>query len=213
MQGSELERLVEVIDTLRSTSGCPWYHEQTHASLAPYVIEEAHELVEAIEAGDGPEMLGELGDVLLQVVLHARLAQEDADAPFGLEDVARASADKLIERNPHVFGDATVADADEVRARYEAVKARTMSRASVLDGVPVALPALQRAQKVLGRAERAGVAHASVDGIGGELLALVARASAEGVDAEAALRDAVRAVEADVRGAESDVTRRSSRRT
>ena len=158
-------------------------------------------------------MLGELGDVLLQVVLHARLAQEDADAPFGLEDVARASADKLIERNPHVFGDATVADADEVRARYEAVKASTMSRASVLDGVPVALPALQRAQKVLGRAERAGVAHAPADGIGGELLALVSRARAEGIDAEAALRDAVRAVEADVRGAERDVTRRSSRRT
>lgn len=213
MRSSELERLVEVIDTLRSAGGCPWYHEQTHATLAPYAIEEAHELVEAIESGDSPEILGELGDVLLQVVLHARLAQEDADAPFGLEDVARSSADKLIERNPHVFGDATVADADEVRARYEAVKARTVRRESVLDGVPVALPALQRAQKVVGRAERAGLTHAPIDGIGGELLALVERAHAEGVDAEAALRDAVRAVEADVRGAESAFTRRSPRRT
>ena len=103
--GSALLDLVAVMDRLRSPGGCPWDAEQTHASLLPYLVEETYEAVEAIEAGDRAHMAEELGDVLLQVVFHARVAQEDAQAPFDIDDVAAGIADKLRRRHPHVFGD------------------------------------------------------------------------------------------------------------
>src|SRR5690606_8083892 len=110
--------LVAVIDRLRSPGGCPWYGEQSHASLVPYAIEEAFELVEAVETGARDDLLEELGDVLLQVVLHARLAQEGNQAPFDLDDVARGTAAKLVSRNPHVFAGARAPDIEAVEVRY-----------------------------------------------------------------------------------------------
>ena len=193
------------MDRLRSPGGCPWDAEQTHASLAPHAVEEVYELVEAIEAGTRDDLREELGDVLLQVLFHARIAQEHPTEPFGIDDVASALADKLVERHPHVFAAVEVSGADEVHANWERIKRESKNRASVLDGIPSALPALQRAQKVLARAERSGLAFRAEAGVGvgPSLLAVVARAQAEGVDAEGALRDATRSLEDAVRMAEA----------
>ena len=201
-----LDRLVEVMDRLRSPGGCAWDAEQTHTSLAPYALEEAHELVEAIESGSREHLREELGDVLLQVVFHARVAQEHPDDPFDLDAIAQVCADKLVTRHPHVFeDDAGAATPAEHLRRWDRIKNETSGRESVMDGIPATLGALARAQKVLGRAERAGlaVAHPQGDGVGDALLALVARAQAEGRDAEAELRAATRRLEAAARASES----------
>ena len=203
--------LVAVMDRLRSPGGCPWDREQTHESLLPYVVEEAHELVEAVETGSREDLLEELGDVLLQVVFHARLAQEDAAAPFDLDDVARRTAAKLVSRHPHVFGDVHAPDAEAVKARWDELKKAEKGRASALDGVPPGLGALARAAKLAGRARRAGLLpetspaesdHAASGDVGARLLALVLEASAAGVDPEAELRRATRAWEDELRAAE-----------
>ncbi len=200
-----LSHLIEVMDRLRSPGGCPWDAEQTHESLVRHAIEEVYELADAIDRGNREDLREELGDVLLQVIFHARIAQDHPTDPFGIDEVATALADKLIERHPHVFGDVAVSGPDEVHANWERIKGETKNRGSILEGVPSALPALQRAQKILSRAEREGLqfrAEAGVD-IGTALLALVARAEAEGVDAEGALRDATRSLERAVRDAEA----------
>jgi XTP/dITP diphosphohydrolase len=200
-----LSRLIGVMDRLRSPGGCPWDAEQTHESLVRHAIEEVYELADAIATGSREDLREELGDVLLQVVFHARIAQEHPTDPFGIDDVAAALTDKLVARHPHVFGDVAVSGADEVHANWERIKGETKNRGSILEGVPSALPALQRAQKILSRAERAGVqyrAEAGVD-VGASLLALVARAEAEGVDAEGALRDATRSLERAILDAEA----------
>lgn len=222
-----LADLVAVMDRLRSPGGCPWDAEQTHRSLARYAVEEVHELVEAIETDDRAALREELGDVLLQVVFHARVAAEHAQDPFDVDDVAAGVAAKLRRRHPHVFGDAVVRDADHVSSRWDEIKRAEKGRTSALDGVPAGLPALARAQAVLARAERAGgAAEAVVAGtargadagiargadtgselgaasdVGRRLLALVAEAQAAGVDAEAALRASVRTLEDRVRAAE-----------
>ena len=192
------------MDRLRSPGGCPWDSEQTHESLAPHAIEEAYELAEAIEGGTREDLREELGDVLLQVVFHARVAQEHPTDPFGIDDVAATLTEKLVARHPHVFGDVSVSGVDEVHANWERIKSESKNRDSILDGIPTALPALQRAQKVLSRAGHAGInyrAEAGV-GVGATLLDIVVRAEAEGIDAEGALRDAVRSLEAAVREAE-----------
>lgn len=213
--------LVAVMDHLRSPGGCPWDAEQTHESLARYAVEEVHELLEAIDTGDRAGLREELGDVLLQVVFHARLAQEHPDEPFDLGDVAAGVAAKLRRRHPHVFGDADVRDAVHVAERWTRLKAQEKGRTSALEGVPVALPALARAQALLGRVRAAGLdvplpvppggegaGHpegADQDAeavVGAELFALVARAEAAGVDAESALRRAVTAWAGRVRAAE-----------
>lgn len=160
--------VVAVMDRLRSPGGCPWDAEQTHAGLAPYAIEEAHEVAEAAESGDGT-LREELGDLLLQVLFQARIAQEGPDGatPFDLADVARTLEAKLRRRHPHVFADATAVDAQQVAATWEDIKAAERAasptgavagEASVLAGVPTSLPALAAAQKVLARARRAGIA-------------------------------------------------------
>ncbi len=191
------------MDRLRSPGGCPWDREQTHLSLAPYALEEAHELVDAIETGTRADLRSELGDVLLQVVFHARIAQEDADDPFDLEAVAHGCADKLIERHPHVFADGDADTAADVRARWEDLKSSTMGRESSLDGIPATLGALARAQKVVARAARLGVTPSpDAEGLGADLLRAVAVANRAGVDAEAALRAATRALEDQARAAE-----------
>lgn len=211
--GSRLLDLVAVMDTLRSPGGCPWDARQTHESLVEYLIEEAYESVEAIEAGDRAGMREELGDLLLQVVFHARIAQDDADEPWNIDDVADGITRKLISRHPHVFDrsadDATAGKtAEEVEADWHALKSKEKNRESVTDGIPANLPALLRASKVLGRSTRlenpapelAQVARAaatiegidSSDELGELLLALVSIARERGWDAEGALRDATR---------------------
>ena len=162
--GARLLDLVAVMDRLRSPGGCPWDAAQTHESLVPYLVEEAYEAAEAIETGDRAAMREELGDVLLQVVFHARVAQEHPREPFDVDEVADGIVAKLVSRHPHVFavadgdGDARRDAAESVEVSWEVLKAAEKARSSVLDGVPAALPALARADKVLGRLERAGLA-------------------------------------------------------
>ena len=200
--GARLLDLVAVMDRLRSPGGCPWDAEQTHASLVPYLVEEAFEAAEAVETGDRAAVREELGDVLLQVVFHARIAQEHPSDPYDVDDVADGIVRKLVGRHPHVFDpDAGTGHTSEsVQEGWEQHKAREKGRAHVLDGVPLALPALARADKVVGRLDRVGVSVAPGEGIGAELLALVRRARAQGVDPEAALREQVRLLEAAARG-------------
>lgn len=204
-----LRRLVAVMDRLRSPGGCPWDAEQTHASLVPYVLEEAYEVAEAVEGGDRTHLREELGDLLLQVVFHARIAQEDPAEPFDVDDVAGDLVAKLVRRHPHVFADARVADADGVNRQWDAIKREEKQRESVLDGVPLAMGALARAQKVVSRADRSGLADAAPPpaasgDLGARLLALVQEARATGLDAEGELRRATAAWERDLRAAERD---------
>ncbi|WP_448631451.1 MazG family protein [Cellulomonas soli] len=227
-----LRTLVAVMDRLRSPGGCPWDAEQTHRSLVPYLLEEAHELAEAIELGDRADLREELGDVLLQVVFHARVAQEDADDPFDLDDVAADLTAKLVRRHPHVFAappagsGGAVPSGVDLHVQWDRLKKAEKQRESALDGVPASLGALARAQKLVARAGRAGLpvepaelvgpvdpprgesapAAAEVSGstVGERLLALVLEARAEGVDAEGELRRATARWEATIRALERD---------
>jgi len=207
--GEPLLELVRVMDRLRAPGGCPWDAEQTHESLVSYLTEEAHEAVEAIETGDRAAMREELGDVLLQVVFHARIAQEDPEDPWSIDEVASGICDKLVARHPHVFGDDQAHSAAHVESAWLARKTAEKSRDSVLDGIPAGLPALLLAAKTHYRASHGGIDLAPADpatraaaqaavgsvgaeGIGALLLALVVQAHEHGVDPEAALRAAVR---------------------
>ncbi len=206
--GARLTDLVAVMDRLRRE--CPWDREQTHETLAPYLLEETYETLEAIEGDDPAHLREELGDLLLQVVFHARVAQESAtaDGGFDIDDVAGGIVDKLVHRHPHVFAGLAVDGTAEVEANWEELKRVEKQRTSVLEGVPTALPALALADKVLDRAARVGVAAGGptddpTDEVGDRLLALVATARAEGRDAEQSLRAAVRRLIAAVRVAET----------
>ena len=203
--GARLLDLVTVMDRLRTS--CPWDREQTHESLAKYLLEETYETLEAIETGDYHHLREELGDLLLQVYFHARIASEDADEAFTIDDVAGGIVDKLVHRHPHVFAGLDVEDAAEVERNWEHLKAAEKGRGSVLDGIPQALPALALADKTLSRAGRVGVTSESGPGtaapLGDRLLALVVEARAAGLDAEQELRDAVRRLADAVRTAES----------
>ena len=204
--GARLLDLVAVMDRLRTE--CPWDREQTHRSLARYLLEETHETLEAIDGLDPEEpdythLREELGDLLLQVYFHARVAAEQPDG-FTIDDVAAGIVDKLVHRHPHVFAGLDVADADEVERNWEALKSAEKGRASVLDGIPPSLPALALADKTLGRAAKAGVAPGpGGTSLGGRLLDLVVEARAAGLDAEQELREAVARLVADVRATES----------
>ncbi|GEK21302.1 MazG family protein [Cellulomonas xylanilytica] len=201
-----LRELVRVMDRLRSPGGCPWDAQQTHGSLVPYALEEAYELAEAIETGDRPGLREELGDLLLQVVFHARIATEHPSDPFDVDDVAADLVAKLVRRHPHVFeDDGSAAVVGDVHVQWDRLKKAEKQRASALDGVPLALGALARAQKVAGRAGRAQLTTpppAGGEGLGERLLALVLEADAAGMDAEGALRQAAAAWERDLRSAE-----------
>ena len=204
--GERVLDLVAVMDRLRSPGGCPWDARQTHESLVEYLIEEAYETVEAIEEADSAMLREELGDLLLQVVFHARIAQE-ADDAWTIDDVADGIISKLIRRHPHVFADAQADTAAQVEANWHAIKAAEKGRESVTDGIPSALPALTHAGKVLSRSASitglpplAGERSAAAairdvdddDAYGELLLALVAAGRARGFDAETALRKASR---------------------
>lgn len=202
LPGARLLDLVQVMDRIRAE--CPWSSQQTHKGLAKYGIEEAYELVEAIEEGDRDELREELGDVLLQVVFHARIAEDDPDSPFSIDDVAAGIITKLIHRHPHVFGDATATTPEEVKAHWLRTKAVEKRRESVTDGVPLGQPGLALAAKLSSRVRTAGlpVPIPQGHGIGYELLTLAARAEAEGTDPEAALRAAARTYRDAIRSAE-----------
>src|SRR5947199_5107577 len=154
--GVLFERLLDVMARLRGPDGCPWDREQTRTSLKPYLIEEAYEVLEAIESGRIDPLQEELGDLLFQVVFHARLAEEQGE--FTMADLLRQLIDKMVRRHPHVFGDASVGTANEALAQWEAIKQREADERgqprSVLDGVPRALPSLLRAQRVQSKAAR-----------------------------------------------------------
>ena len=211
--GYRLLELVQVMDTLRRK--CPWDARQTHDSLTPYLLEETYEAVDALTTGDQAAVREELGDVLLQVMFHARVAQERADGTgYTIDDVADGIIDKLTRRHPHVFGDVTVSGSDEVKRNWDQIKAAERAAAnaggpvSALDGVPRHQPALSLAAQLLRRAERAGApaelagAPAALTGaaeqpggsggsdLGQELFELVYRARALGLDPELELRSA-----------------------
>ncbi|MFD6330598.1 nucleoside triphosphate pyrophosphohydrolase [Streptomyces niveus] len=193
LPGARLLDLVQVMDRIRAE--CPWSSTRTHEGLAKYAIEEAYELVEAIESGDRDELREELGDVLLQVVFHARIAEEEEDESFSIDDVAGTIVEKLIHRHPHVFGDESAETPADVHAHWLRTKAAEKHRDSITDGVPLAQPALALAAKLTSRvaASPLDVPLPSGGSIGYELLALAARAEAEGIDPEASLRAAARA--------------------
>ena len=217
LPGAKVLDLVAVMDRLRSPGGCPWDRQQTHRTLVKYLLEEAYEAVETIEDGDcdtpgeGRDALREeLGDVLLQVAFHSRIAQEHAEEPFGIDDVAQGIVTKLIRRHPHVFGGASAETAADVAANWEQLKAEEKGRTSAVQGVPIAQPALSLAEKLLKRARNADLDvtvpqlseplghYADVmDGtaeqqVGRLLMAVVGLARQLGVDPEEALRHEAR---------------------
>lgn len=194
---------------------CVWSQQITHRDLVPYLIEESHEVIEAVESGTRADLREELGDLLWQVLFHAAIAAQDPDDPFDIDDVAQTLTEKMVRRHPHVFAGEVATTPEEVLVHWNAAKAaEKRTRRSVLDGVPRGMPALALAQKIVGRAAGAGVAAPHPSGaaagapsseaeLGDALLDLVAVARAEGWDAERALRERLRMLEADVRAAES----------
>jgi len=215
--GARLLDAVSVMDALRRE--CPWDREQTHRTLVPYLVEESYEVIDAIEALDdgdataSDQLREELGDLLLQVLFHARVAHDDPDQPFTIDDVAAGLVEKLVRRHPHVFADTEVDGAEDVAANWDQIKHTEKQRASAVDGIPSGLPALSLAASVIHRALRADVPlsvpapegeSAYTDETLGEVLfALVAGAHAAGLDAEQALRSRVRRELAAIRRAES----------
>ena len=217
LPGARVLDLVAVMDRLRSPGGCPWDRQQTHQTLVKYLLEEAYETVETIEdgdcdtPGDGRDALREeLGDVLLQVAFHSRIAQEHGEDPFGIDDVAQGIVTKLIRRHPHVFGDVDARTASDVEANWEQIKAAEKGRSSAVEGVPLAQPALSLADKLLKRARNADLdvtvpqlpqaarqlldtpAGSEKEQVGALLLAVVGLARELGVDPEEALRSEAR---------------------
>jgi len=211
---SELLRLREVMDKLRSPGGCPWDAEQTHQSLLKYLLEESYEFIESVENNDRQDMQEELGDLLLQVYFHSRMAEEDANQPFNIEDVAKSVADKLIRRHPHVFAGATVDNSQDVLENWEKQKALEKGRSSIIDGVPLAQPALPLAAKVVYRINKLNYSlpisqpiklndQINQDQFGEILLGLIAQAVEKGLDPEAALRGATKTLIAQIQEQEA----------
>ncbi|WP_020576125.1 MazG nucleotide pyrophosphohydrolase domain-containing protein [Actinopolymorpha alba] len=212
LPGSRLLDLLSVMDQLRDR--CPWVKQQDHRSLVRYLIEEAYETVEAIETGDRTHLREELGDLLFQVVFHARLAEEHAESPWAIDDVAGDLVEKLVRRNPHVFGEATPADVAEIENVWDQLKLAEKRRTSAVEGVPLGLPGLTLAEKLLGRTSRAGLDlplprveplpdQPTAEQLGEALFGLVNAAREAGLDPEQALRDACRRYIAAVHAAES----------
>ena len=217
----KLEELIATLHRLRAPGGCVWDSEQTHETLVQYLIEETHELIEAIETGTRDDLIEELGDVLYQVIFHADLASETDGEKFTLEDVAERMTAKMISRHPHVFGDQAAqaalniqSGADVVAVWDELKKADKPNRTSVLDGIPHGMPSLALATKLLGRARKVGVPVTALPEsitptflhdethLGDFLLSTVVSATANGLDAERALRAALRSLQSNIRDAE-----------
>jgi XTP/dITP diphosphohydrolase len=213
MPVSGLQRLVEVMDRLRSPGGCPWDAEQTHESLVKYLLEESYEFIDSVDAKDREGMREELGDVLLQVYFHSRIAQDHPTDPFSIEDVARAIADKLIRRHPHVFEGLQVSGTEEIIDNWEEIKAKEKGRTSALDGVALAQPALPLVEKLLYRAEKYKVSveltkyqsdkPATEESVGEALASIIAWARDNEIDPENALRLYGRQIAEQIKAAES----------
>jgi MazG family protein len=230
-RGERLPELVEIMRKLLAPDGCPWDREQTLESLRPYVIEEAHEVVDAIDRKNMHDLREELGDLLLQIVFQSELAKSD----FGIDDVIGAICDKMVRRHPHVFGTEQAADSAAVRERWETLKAREKGDRGVLDGVPVAMPGLLRAQRVGEKAAHLGLDWPSPDGarqkldeelreldaalqqrdaraaeaeLGDVLFAAVNLARKHAIDAEAALRKSIDKFSGRVRFVERETRQR-----
>ena len=215
----KLDELIAVLAQLRAPDGCAWDADQTHESLVRYLVEETHELIDAIETGTRDDLIEELGDVLYQVIFHSDLAAHTPEENFTIEDVAAHMTAKMIARHPHVFGDAAAKDAmnihtaDDVVAVWDDLKATEKPhRSSVLDGIPQGMPALALADKLVGRAEKVGAAIPDAIGhgqaadevaLGAQLLAIVADARARGLDPERALRTALRELQDTIRATET----------
>ncbi|GAA3999748.1 MazG family protein [Allokutzneria multivorans] len=205
--GAALVEATAVMDKLRSPGGCPWDAKQTHDSLRQYLVEETYELLEAIEDGDRQALREELGDVLLQVLFHARVAAEDPADPFSVDEVAADLVAKLTGRHPHVFagGDPAVRDAETQEVRWEELKQAEKRRESTVDGVALGQPAVALAAKLAQRTGRAGFPADLLpdgDGTGATLFVVAALAKLAGEDPENELRVVARRYAEDVRAAE-----------
>lgn len=220
--GTEQDPLRAAADTMRAVrERCVWSQRITHRDLVPYLVEESHEVIDAVESGTRDDLREELGDLLWQVLFHAAIAAQDPDDPFDIDDVAATLTEKMVRRHPHVFAGEIATTPEEVLVHWNAAKAaEKRTRRSVLDGVPRGMPALALAQKLTGRALGAGVVAMSRDParaawsvpssvpsseeeLGDALLGLVAMAGAQGWDAERALRERLRGLEEEVRAAEN----------
>lgn len=213
---SQVDRLVQIMDQLRSPGGCPWDAEQTHESLSRYLLEETYEALEAMDSGDVPLLKEELGDLLLQVVFHARIAEETA-SDFTLDSIAQGVADKLVRRHPHVFTDLEVTSNEELEDNWAAIKAAEKPRESVTDGVPSAMPSLQVATQLMYRSRKMGVSVGDPDlteklralvgdvteqSIEDLLISVVALAREKDLDSETILRAAMANYRKEIRTAE-----------
>jgi len=213
MTASRVDELIATLERLRAPGGCAWDGEQTHESLVRFLLEETHELVDAIESGDRNDLIEELGDVLYQVIFHADIAAHTPGEEFTIENVAAHMTAKMVGRHPHVFSDAVADTPDAVMANWETLKAEEKPhRNSTLDGVPDRMPSLLLADKLVGKASALGVQTATVqdvhtpdteDALGDLLLTLVTQAKARGLDAERALRARLRELQRDIREAEA----------
>ena len=216
---TKIDELIQTARQLRAPGGCPWDAEQTHQSLAKYLIEETYELIDAIESNDRQQILEELGDVFYHVVFHSDLAESGSlGEPFNIQDVAELSIAKMKGRHPHVFGTPEELEkykaetGDDVMRSWDAHKMKEKpERQSVLDGIPNSLPALLLADKVIGKAQKLGVLETEAtpaivvedeDQLGGLLLALVLSAKHQGLDAERALRETIRELQVEIRAFE-----------
>ncbi len=200
----QFDSLLHIAEKLLGPNGCPWDQKQTFLSLQPYVLEEAHEVIEAVDADDDRKMIEELGDLLCTIVFYGKLAEKSGR--FSIEEIVTTIKEKLVRRHPHVFGEVKVEDADDVVKNWEKIKAEEKKEAakqqSVLDGLPPTLPTLIRAQKILRRILRSGsgllgeaAGPASEKQIGDELLKLVQQAEENGIDAESAFRRSLARIE------------------
>ncbi|WP_103336915.1 MazG family protein [Amycolatopsis sp. CA-126428] len=201
-----LVEAAEVMDRLRSPGGCPWDAVQTHDSLRQYLVEETYELLDAIEEGDREALREELGDVLLQVLFHARVAAEDAEDPFGIDDVAAALVAKLVGRHPHVFAGADqVHTVEHQNLKWEELKQREKQRQSIVDGVALGQPAVALAGKLGQRSGRAGIPldlFPEGTAAAAQLFRIAATARRAGVDAEGELRAVAKQFAKDIQAAE-----------
>ena len=218
---SELLRLAEVMDRLRSPGGCPWDAEQSHQSLLKYLLEESYEFVDSVDEEDRTAMREELGDILLQVYFHSRIAQEHPTDPFDIEEVAKGIADKLIRRHPHVFGDQEINSSEELKENWERLKAQEKGRKSATDGVALSQPAVALITKLIYRAEKAGIkldlpetfkfesnsngsSQNSIESsIGDALVAAIATAVKHGIEPEDLLRSRAREIADEIKRIES----------
>ncbi|RKT36455.1 XTP/dITP diphosphohydrolase [Microbacterium sp. AG1240] len=208
---STVDPLREAAETMRAVRDrCVWSQQIDHRALVPYLVEESAEVIDAVEAGSRDDLREELGDLLWQVLFHAEIASRDETDPFDIDDVARVLTEKMVRRHPHVFAGEVATTPEEVLVHWNAAKAaEKRTRTSVLDGVSEHMPSLALAQKMLGRAAQVGVEAAPTAAparteaeLGDALLALVADARGNGWDAERALRERLRMLQADVRAAE-----------